>query len=153
MLANDAGVLSKHESREFERYCTVFETIVLGRYINQIQECEGDLDSLVSQSRLEPRWLYTLLASALDGRMQDSNKKFIGNWIMRSVLTPSEELNRFFSETFFLDQFRTEVVFGRSPCSTFAICQAHLDLQDVIILMSPGGFDSVLFEFSHECRH
>jgi len=85
---------------QYHRYCTVFEIIVLGRYINQIQECESDLDSLKSDSGLRPQWLYTLLASGLDPRMQDSNRKFIGTWIMRSDLTPTHEFLEFLKHDF-----------------------------------------------------
>ena len=81
---------------QFERYATVFETIVLGRYMNQIQECEGDLDDLVSDNSLVgSRWLYALLASALDNQMQESTRKFIGNWIMRAQLCSGDELAEF----------------------------------------------------------
>lgn len=70
---------------QYERFCTVFETIIFGRYLNQVQECEADLDFLSSsRSAVLPIWLYTLLSSALDQRLQDSNRKFIGTWVMRS---------------------------------------------------------------------
>lgn len=73
--------------QQYSRFCTVFETIVLGRYLNQVQECEPDLDFFAStHSVVKPVWLYTLLASALDSKMQDSNRKFIGSWILRSNL-------------------------------------------------------------------
>jgi tRNA guanosine-2'-O-methyltransferase len=55
--------------------------------LNQVQQCEPDLDFLTSpQSLIKPVWFYTLLASALDHQIQDSNRKFIGNWILRSQL-------------------------------------------------------------------
>ncbi|KAK4505721.1 hypothetical protein PRZ48_003686 [Zasmidium cellare] len=70
---------------QYDRFCTVFEAIVFGRYLNQVLECEADLDFLSStRSAVKPVWLYTLLTSALDQRFQDSNRKFIGTWIMRS---------------------------------------------------------------------
>ena len=86
---------------QFERYATVFETIVLGRYINQIQECESDLDELISdRSLVGSKWLYTLLASGLDSQMQDSNRKFIGGWVMRARLRTGDELPRFLQHDF-----------------------------------------------------
>ena len=85
---------------QYERYCTVFETIVLGRYINQIQECEGDLNALARSKDLESKWLYVLLASALDAEMQDSNRKFIGNWVMRSDFELTPEFLDFFRDDF-----------------------------------------------------
>ncbi|KAF2765820.1 hypothetical protein EJ03DRAFT_279355 [Teratosphaeria nubilosa] len=88
----------------YERYCTVFETILLGRYLNQVLACEDDLDLLSSQKSLVKReWLYTLLASALDPKIQDSNRKFIGNWIMRTGCRPDTsppDFLRFFENNF-----------------------------------------------------
>ena len=85
---------------QYERYCTVFETIVLSRYINQIQECESDLTALAHSKSLEWRWLYVLLASGMDAEMQDSNRKFIGNWVMRSGLDLTPEFLVFFRDDF-----------------------------------------------------
>ena len=39
-----------------------------------------------SQTYVQPSWLYVLLGSAMDSQMQDSNRKFIGNWMMRSEI-------------------------------------------------------------------
>lgn len=86
---------------QFERYAIVFETIVLGRYINQIQECESDLDDLSSErSLVGSKWLYTLLACGLDIQMQESNRKFIGNWIMRAGLCSGSEFADFQRDDF-----------------------------------------------------
>ncbi|KAK0361816.1 hypothetical protein LTR02_016521 [Friedmanniomyces endolithicus] len=88
---------------QYDRFCTVFETIVLGRYLNQVIECEDDLRLLASPgSALQAEWLFTLLASALHPKLQDSNRKFIGNWIMRSRFQPdtSEAFTSFFRSPF-----------------------------------------------------
>lgn len=98
--ATDSFLLSSHESEQFQRYCTVFETIVLGRYINQVQECEKDLSILAQSTAIDSRWLLVLLASAMDGRMQDSNRKFIGNWVMRASLQQTPDFLHFFREDF-----------------------------------------------------
>ncbi len=82
-VAADSSAGSNETQAQYNRYCTVFETIILGRYLNQIQECEKDLDSLASSSSVTSPWLYVLLGAALEPRMQDSNRNFIGNWIMR----------------------------------------------------------------------
>ncbi|KAK5115820.1 hypothetical protein LTR85_009414 [Meristemomyces frigidus] len=74
---------------QYDRYCTVFETILLGRYLNQVLECETDLNMLSSsQSAVKPEWLITLLASALQPKIQESVRKFVGSWIMRSCFRP-----------------------------------------------------------------
>ncbi|KAK3109773.1 hypothetical protein LTR53_016604 [Teratosphaeriaceae sp. CCFEE 6253] len=103
ICAKQSGV-SDRESiiAQYERFCTVFETILLGRYINQVVECERDLDTLSSPSSLvKAEWLYTLLVAALHPKMQDSNRKFIGNWIMRSTFQPHE------SDGAFVEVFRS----------------------------------------------
>lgn len=62
---------------------------MLSRYLNQILECEGDLNLLCeSSSSVQPRWLYTLLSSAIGPKMQVSTRKFLGDWIMRSGFLP-----------------------------------------------------------------
>ena len=58
-VAADSKIVSNTEREQYYRYCTVFETIVLGRYINQIQECRNDLDCLAADSSMPLRWLYT----------------------------------------------------------------------------------------------
>ncbi|KAK0333165.1 hypothetical protein LTR59_017281 [Friedmanniomyces endolithicus] len=88
---------------QYDRFCTVFETIVLGRYLNQVIECEDDLRLLAStDSAMQAEWLYTLPASSLHPAMQDANRKFIGNWIMRSRFQPdtSEAFISFFRSSF-----------------------------------------------------
>ncbi|KXS94619.1 hypothetical protein AC578_10642 [Pseudocercospora eumusae] len=77
--------------KQYIRFCTVFETIVLGRYLNQVQECEPDLDFLASTtSAVKPAFLFALLESALDQRMQEANRKWIGSWCLRSNLRTDE---------------------------------------------------------------
>ncbi|KAK0326163.1 hypothetical protein LTR82_002908 [Friedmanniomyces endolithicus] len=115
IAAGDESSMAKIYSREggttdrtaivaqYDRFCTVFETIVLGRYLNQVIECEDDLGLLASpDSALQAEWLYTLLASALHPKLQDANRRFIGNWIMRSHFHPgtSEAFISFFRFTF-----------------------------------------------------
>ncbi|KAF2216428.1 hypothetical protein CERZMDRAFT_33451 [Cercospora zeae-maydis SCOH1-5] len=75
------AIIQKH----YARYCTVFETVVLSRYLNQVQECEADLDFLCSdKSVVQPVWVYTLLSCGLDQRMQESNRKLVGLWALRA---------------------------------------------------------------------
>ena len=72
---------------QYSRYCAVFETLVLARYTNLVVECARDLDLLASaDSIVQSKWLYVLLATALDATTTDQNRKFIGEWIMRSDL-------------------------------------------------------------------
>ncbi|KAK1058776.1 hypothetical protein LTR74_013168 [Friedmanniomyces endolithicus] len=115
IAASDESSIATIDSREggttdrtglvsqYDRFCIVFETIVLGRYLNQVIECEDDLGLLASpDSALQAEWLYTLLASALHPKLQDANRRFIGNWIMRSRFQPdtSEAFISFFRSSF-----------------------------------------------------
>lgn len=89
--------------KQYNRFASTFETIVLGRYLNQVVECEADLDFLTSsQSVVRPVFLYTLLACALDQKLQESNRKFIGTWIMQSSLRTddADEFMHFFRNDF-----------------------------------------------------
>ena len=99
-ITADVDAVPSDLRHQYERYCTVFETIVLGRYINQIQECESDLTTLAQSKSLDSKWLYVLLASGMDAEMQDSNRKFIGNWVMRSSLGLTPEFLGFFRDDF-----------------------------------------------------
>lgn len=86
MLNADRNLAPATVQKHYARYCTVYETVVLGRYLNQVQECEADMDFLSSdKSAVKPVWLYTLLTCALDQKMQDSNRKLIGSWVMDAV--------------------------------------------------------------------
>jgi tRNA guanosine-2'-O-methyltransferase len=96
----DSDAVSNGLRKQYIRYATVFETIVLGRYINQVMECRNDLDFFANQEELDPRWVFTLLGAALDSQMQDSNRKFIGNWVMSANLKPGSQLVAFFEKDF-----------------------------------------------------
>lgn len=77
---------------------------MLARYANLVVECERDLNLLASaDSVIQSKWLYALLATALAPQTQDQNRKFIGDWILRSDLFSSrfpEGLADFVSEAF-----------------------------------------------------
>lgn len=58
---------------------------MLARYANLVVECQRDLNLLASaDSVIQPKWLWTLLGTALDVKTQDQNRKFIGDWVLRS---------------------------------------------------------------------
>jgi tRNA guanosine-2'-O-methyltransferase len=68
---------------QYARFCTVYETIVIGRYLNQALECVQDLDHLASaETIVQKSWLFALLESALSPVTQDSMRKMLGNWLM-----------------------------------------------------------------------
>lgn len=74
----------------------MFETLVLARYSNLLIECERDLTFLASPTCVvRPEWLHTLLATGLDPKIQDQNRKFIGKWILRSSLGTTQNSKSF----------------------------------------------------------
>ncbi|KAI6893079.1 hypothetical protein KC334_g13003, partial [Hortaea werneckii] len=86
---------------QYERFCVIFETVLLGRYLNQILACKVDLDELSSpSSAVKTEWLYTLFASALIPQVQESIRKFLGNWMIDSHFQPetTEEFANFFRD-------------------------------------------------------
>jgi tRNA guanosine-2'-O-methyltransferase len=103
-LADKCTVSPTVVTYQYSRYCAVFETLVLARYTNLVVECERDLDLLASaDSVIQSKWLYVLLATALDTTTTDQNRKFIGEWILRSDLFSSqfpEGLADFMSHSF-----------------------------------------------------
>lgn len=67
----------------YAKYAALYETIVLSRYLNQVQASLPDLWSLVSPDcPLHGPWIVTLLHAALSHGMQDSIRKVLGTWTM-----------------------------------------------------------------------
>ncbi|KAK3658538.1 hypothetical protein LTR22_008891 [Elasticomyces elasticus] len=109
--ASMASIFSAHDGStgreaviaQYERFCTVCETMLLGRYLNQILDCEQDLSFVASSASIvKAEWLYTLLASVLHPKMQDANRKFVGNWVIRCEFQPnaSEDFVAFLRSAF-----------------------------------------------------
>lgn len=71
-----------HETKIYTRYATLFETIVLSRYLNQVQDSLPDL----SKASVAPIWIVTLLQAALSHGMQDSIRKVVGAWTLTKGL-------------------------------------------------------------------
>ena len=88
----------------YERFCTVYETIVIGRYFNQAEECMRDLDALASsRTKVQESWLFALLEPAMSTVTQDSIRKMLGNWLMSTdikVSTHIKELTHFLEKSF-----------------------------------------------------
>ncbi|KAJ9660862.1 hypothetical protein H2201_006754 [Coniosporium apollinis] len=90
--------MKTHCVLHFDKYITVFETIVLGRYMNQVEECLPDLRVLCSStSRVHPTWMKTLLEAAFQPNIQDGIRKFVGNWLM-DLLSPHQNPDRLTQE-------------------------------------------------------
>lgn len=81
---------------EYERFSIVYETIIIGRYVNQAEECMKDLDFLASSRTIVKKsWLFALIQPALSYITQDSIRKLIGNWLMSTDLDLAGQTTEF----------------------------------------------------------
>ncbi|KAF2189087.1 hypothetical protein K469DRAFT_626955 [Zopfia rhizophila CBS 207.26] len=72
---------------QYERYCSLFEIIVLSRYPNQVEDCLPELSKLLgSSSLIHSAWTTVLLSAVLNPNVQDGVRKIIGMWYMQYVI-------------------------------------------------------------------
>ncbi|KAF2104854.1 hypothetical protein NA57DRAFT_51651 [Rhizodiscina lignyota] len=63
----------------YGKYCILFQTLVLDRYINQVEECLPELKELATPyGAVDPSWIIILLDAALRSGIQDSVRKAVG---------------------------------------------------------------------------
>ncbi|KAF1966348.1 hypothetical protein BU23DRAFT_574076 [Bimuria novae-zelandiae CBS 107.79] len=77
--------VSKKEGtiKQYRKYCTLFEIIVLDRYPNQVQACLPELTALLGPASLiNSAWVTALLSAALNPKIQDGVRKPVGNWYL-----------------------------------------------------------------------
>lgn len=99
---------------------------MLARYAHLLVECERDLALLASpSSAVKPEWLHTLLATGLDPRIQDQNRKFLGQWTLRSDFDTTQALDSFTS--FLGNEFLSWAMEGHNFVSTTK--QQHRELR------------------------
>lgn len=73
--------------QQYDKYNSLFETIVLDRYPNQVQACLPELTKLFGDdSLISPCWITALLSAALNPKVQDGVRKLIGCWYMNFVI-------------------------------------------------------------------
>ncbi|KAI9709539.1 MAG: hypothetical protein M1820_003299 [Bogoriella megaspora] len=76
---------------QYDRFCAVYETLVLSRYINQVEECKSDLVFLASsQCLVHKSWFYAMLQAALDPATQDSVRNFTGRFVSAQIRCTSQ---------------------------------------------------------------
>ncbi|KAH9871437.1 hypothetical protein IAQ61_005616 [Plenodomus lingam] len=67
----------------YEQYTTLYRTIVLNRYPNQVEACLPELTALLGPgSKITMDMTASLLSAALDSRVQVGVRKIIGHWYM-----------------------------------------------------------------------
>lgn len=78
---------------QYTRFTTVYETVVLVGYLNQIEDCLKDLSALSTpNSTVHSSWIMTLLRAAFNLKFQNSVRKIVAGWVLRhapSILSES----------------------------------------------------------------
>jgi len=74
------------DRKAYEHYTTLFRTIVLNRYTNQVAACLPELTTLLGPgSKITPTMAASLLSAALHPRVQEGIRKLIGYWYIDHV--------------------------------------------------------------------
>lgn len=70
----------------YNQYASLFETIVLHRYANQVEASLPELTNLLGpQSKISTSMATTLLSAALNPKVQEGIRKLIGYWYINHV--------------------------------------------------------------------
>jgi tRNA guanosine-2'-O-methyltransferase len=74
---------------QYDRFCSTFETVVLGRYINQVEECLVGLKQSLPCPEdavfIDPSWWISLFTAALQAGVTDSTRQVVGEWLFREI--------------------------------------------------------------------
>ncbi|KAF2762702.1 hypothetical protein EJ05DRAFT_9978 [Pseudovirgaria hyperparasitica] len=82
--------------KEYEKFCILFQTIVLGRYQNQVDECLIDLAALVVSGKVHNTWIQTLLMSVFHGDVQETIRRSVGNWFMDFANDSAQHISTYY---------------------------------------------------------
>ena len=75
----------------YQKFSSLFETIVLNRYTKQVEACLPELTTLCgAHSVMTSKMVTTLLTAALDSKIQEGVRKMIGNWYIKHIINVSE---------------------------------------------------------------
>ncbi|KAF2659718.1 hypothetical protein K491DRAFT_590557 [Lophiostoma macrostomum CBS 122681] len=69
----------------YEKFSSLFETIILDRYPNQVQACLPELTNILRSQLISSTWITALLSAALNPTIQDGVRKLVGAWYMTFV--------------------------------------------------------------------
>ncbi|KAF2281143.1 uncharacterized protein EI97DRAFT_497811 [Westerdykella ornata] len=105
--------------QQYEKYCSLFETIVLDRYQNQIQACLPDLTKLLQGgSLITIGWITTLLSAVLSPKVQDGVRKLVGAWYIEFVTHNASSFHSVTEEHEFFDENSYFLLEGFLPWAT-----------------------------------
>ena len=75
---------------EYKKYASLFEMIVLNRYAGQVEASLSELTALLGpKSKITPAMATTLLAAAINSKVQEGIRKLVGNWYIDYVVKVS----------------------------------------------------------------
>lgn len=105
--------------QHYEKYSSLFETIVLERYPNQIQACLPELTRLLGgRSLISPAWTTTLLSAALSSKIQEGVRKLVGNWYIDFITKSGDTFDDDTKKRAFFDGSADFLVDGFLPWAT-----------------------------------
>ncbi|KAF2742199.1 hypothetical protein M011DRAFT_293158 [Sporormia fimetaria CBS 119925] len=105
--------------RQYGRYSSLFEMIVLDRYPNQIEACLPDLTLLIGKgSLITSEWIITLLTAVLDSKVQEGVRKLVGTWFTEFVTGKLHTFQEPQGRQDFFDQYAQFLVSGYLPWVT-----------------------------------
>ena len=82
--------------RAYQKFSSLFETVVFNRYPNQVEACLPELLTLFgTHSKVTPAMAISLLTAALNPKIQEGIRKLIGNWYMKNVINVSQSRSYF----------------------------------------------------------
>jgi tRNA guanosine-2'-O-methyltransferase len=88
----------------YTKYCTLYETIVIGRYLNQVEESLPEITSLgAATSKVNHVWINALLTAGLSSSHPDSLRKRVSTWYTEqgdAIFRPTPDHLEFFEKCF-----------------------------------------------------
>ncbi len=73
---------------QYDTFCTLFEIVVINRYMHQVRSCQADFNTLMS-SKVHESWIYVLVGASCSRLMQENVRKSVGKWVLEAPFTPS----------------------------------------------------------------
>jgi tRNA guanosine-2'-O-methyltransferase len=131
-------------TQAYEQYANLFETVVLDRYLNQVQACLPELTRLLN-SDITYIMASALLSASLNPLVQEGTRKIIGNWYIDYVVKVRGRIEG--HTTFLLEGFLPWATVGELFTSSLVstrnatICTHGTSLADVIarfVAETPG---------------
>ncbi|KAL6709099.1 hypothetical protein ACN47E_001915 [Coniothyrium glycines] len=108
----------------YEQYASLFEMIVLNRYAGQVEASLPELTVLLGpESKITATMATTLLAAAINSKVQEGIRKLVGNWYIDYVIQGNRDLSGHVD--FFLEAFLPWATDGSLFSSTLTMTRSE----------------------------